>query len=447
MASDIFLENDGYSPQPGLRIGHMTSSWTDTPDDGVVEAWYFLKRFPDLRPVGPFRDPRNSLINRFRLESSDRTGISYVVGRNITLEAINAIKEADQQRRTGRQSEKRKRRAKRGSNKRVSGSPSTANPRGAAFTSTATASTTVARQKSHISTGIDGRDCICSPATNQEQRQVIFPRPYIEKMMAEHGLPAEQKDWFLEYAKERAKSMLPSGYDPEAELDFLRTCRIELFYLASGKVKSDRAREIESPHAEVRSMKQEQTTKSLNEEREDARLKKLEDAFTSLQDIVAKLSNDILVLTKTISNELSNSSREDIVSKYNDVLDYANMVRDFSGMPRLSSLSELGRAEEKERLDNAIECLRRQGYTVQSPGEAIEELRKDMMEERKQRQELEARVLELETRIHQAEKFDIIVMIILLSVLMILALPYILRSRSGSPNTKEGFNGSENRNT
>lgn len=479
MTSRIVLEDDGYEPQTELSIRHMTSSWTDTPDDGAVEAMYFLERFPDLRPVGPFRDPRNSRINRFRLESSDRTGISYVVGHNINLEEINAIKEAYQQRRTERQSRKRKHRAKRDSSKRMSGfDPSAANQHGeAAFTSRTAASATVARQVSGISTGIDGHDSICSPATNREaiglknekrqqplshpvrclypetqQRQVIFPRPHIEKMMAEHGLTAEQKDWFLEYEKEKAAVMLPSGYDQEAELDFLLTCRIDLIYLASGEAKSDRAKEIESLHAEVKSMKEEQTTRSLNEEREAARFKKLEDAVTSLQDNVTslqdnvtKISNGILALTNIISNILSNSSRgEDIVSKYNDVLDHANMVRDLCGMRRLSSLRELGRAEEQERLET-IECLKKLGYTVQSPGEVIEELRKDAIEERKQRQELEARVLDLETRIHQAEKFDIILTIVLLFVLMILALQHFLRSRNGSSNTKGGFNGSGNR--
>lgn len=166
----------------------------------------------------------------------------------------------------------------------------------------------------------------------------------------------------------------------------------------------------------------------------------LEEVKKSIKELNERVSSGFAEIRGTllaVTNNLAGSINTDIVLFAKETLERVNLLRCLASKPALANLYELlneagrgytsafGLFKDEETLDKIIETQKRRGYTVLTPGEVIEELRKDLNEERRQRQELEARVRSLETGVHQAKKVDwtpvILMIIILLFVSMILA--------------------------
>lgn len=147
----------------------------------------------------------------------------------------------------------------------------------------------------------------------------------------------------------------------------------------------------------------------------------IEEVNKSVKELAERIPHEFAEIKRMITDKTSNSTDSadsNLLSSAQNTLEHVNFLRNLAGKPPLANLYELlsgARSDhndisrlykEEEALYELAESLKRRGYIVRSPGKVIDELRKDLNEEKRQRQELEIRFRSLETSNHQARKVD-----------------------------------------
>jgi hypothetical protein len=457
MAKTIEPENDAYKPQTELKVGRMVSSRANTPDDGAAEALHFFNTFPELRPVGPFADPRNSTIRRFRLEGSDRTGVSFIVAQNITLEAVNEIKHEYYETQLERRSKRSKREKKNARYSREKPKRSEANITSASSAAEVTSAQVTAAetlQQPIGSTAVNTHNgdsltemlqALSLQTRRHEQEQVTVADLIVDKWIDDHGLTQDQKRLFLRHVMPLARDRRRGEMTLLSDTIYLKYCE----HLLDRIYPLDHSKVTDPLKTERRTQKAEN-------------VESVEQVKKSIKELDERVSGELSEIKKLLSNnETRNSAvKTDIVSFQRDTLELVNAARDLAGMPPITGLYELASAnasghshlcascENEKRLEEFIEFLKRRGYTVQSPAEVQKQLRKDLEEEKKRVQNLEIRVRKLEIEKQKDErKFDwtpVLLTVIILLFSTILAIQY-MHSHKATSNAKEGTsNSSEN---
>jgi hypothetical protein len=430
-----------------LKVGRMVSSRTNTPDEGAVEAKHFFEMFPDLRPVGPFNDPRNSTIKRFRLEGANKTGISYAVGRNITLVAVDEIKQEYQTTRLEREGRKKKlekseKFAVEASIKSWSDAELASSAGGAISESAASAGKETRQQHMVRSdtnalseSGFIERPQALLLTQVQEQHVVTWGDLVVDKLMTDHGLTQSQQDRFMRHVTPIVQGLRRDENEVLAEVVYIKYCQALLDRIYPlDQDKSENSSETEL-HAHL------ENSKSADE------VKKRQDVERTSGELAVN-NND---RNYSSDSGLAHSPGADIASSYKDTLERVNMFRNIAGKPEVASLYELpsdtrsghivGEELRKDNIEECVQLLKANGYTVTSPRESIKKLERDLSEEVNERRKLEFRVRDLEAKDRQAGKFEwgpiILIAIFIGFLLMILAMRHFLSSRNESSSNKD----------
>ena len=433
MVTHIELGSNAYGSETKLRAGRMISSRASTSADGAAEATYFFRTFPELRPVGPFNDPRNSAIVRFRLEGSDKTGISYVVGRNISSEAVDEIKREYH----GMRPERRKKKNRRGGQRVMTPkgyentnneSPCSRKDDFSQETSDASVQTPLAPSAMNVRSDgpVGSVQPLLSQISNQELPQVTAIDLLVDKQISDHYLTEHQKEIFLQHVAP-FRNLQNDKMTTISEIAYLKYCEFLL----------DRLYPI-SPNKEEASSFQTEPGNSLEKTKNSESIEEVKKSVKELAERVPRESAEIKRMIADMTSNSTDSADSNLLSFAQNTLEHVNFLRSLANKPPLANLYELLNGaesdhndisrlyKEEETLYKLAESLKRRGYSVRSPGEVIDELRKDLNEEKRQRLELEVRVRSLETSNHQARKVDWVPLILgvvpTLSILVILAL-------------------------